>query len=101
MASDFIALDWGTTSFRAYRVAADGHVLDSPVLVTPGMPILDAVEIAQFLMETSITFERYRADQDKRTIGGPIDIAMVTQHSGFRWVQRKRAAPGRRSTGKL
>ena len=29
MASDFIALDWGTTSFRAYRVAADGHVLDT------------------------------------------------------------------------
>jgi len=29
MSSDFIALDWGTTSFRAYRVAADGHVLDT------------------------------------------------------------------------
>ena len=86
-------------SFKTVK-DVDGHVLDSPVLVTPGMPILDAVEIAQFLMETSITFERYRADQDKRTIGGPIDIAMVTQHSGFRWVQRKRAAPGRRSTGK-
>jgi 2-dehydro-3-deoxygalactonokinase len=29
MASDFIALDWGTTSFRAYRVAAGGQVLDT------------------------------------------------------------------------
>ena len=29
MSADFIALDWGTTSFRAYRVAADGHVLDT------------------------------------------------------------------------
>jgi 2-dehydro-3-deoxygalactonokinase len=29
MSTHFIALDWGTTSFRAYRVAADGHVLDT------------------------------------------------------------------------
>ena len=29
MASDFIALDWGTTSFRAYRVSATGHVHDT------------------------------------------------------------------------
>ena len=27
--TDFIALDWGTTSFRAYRVGADGHVHDT------------------------------------------------------------------------
>ena len=27
--TDFIALDWGTTSFRAYRVAGDGRVLDT------------------------------------------------------------------------
>lgn len=78
----------------------EGHIVDSPVLVTPGMPILDAVEIAQFLMDTSITFERYRADQDHRTIGGPIDIAVITQHTGFRWVQRKRATASRRGYGK-
>lgn len=28
MTADFIALDWGTTSFRAYRVGADGCVQD-------------------------------------------------------------------------
>ena len=28
MTADFIALDWGTTSFRAYRVGADGYVQD-------------------------------------------------------------------------
>lgn len=27
--TDFIALDWGTTSFRAYRVAAEGQVLET------------------------------------------------------------------------
>ena len=29
MTTDFIALDWGTTSFRAYRVGADGRVQDT------------------------------------------------------------------------
>ena len=29
MTTAFIALDWGTTSFRAYRVGADGHVQDT------------------------------------------------------------------------
>mgnify|MGYP000641457345 FL=1 len=29
MSTDFVALDWGTTSFRAYRVGAGGHVLDT------------------------------------------------------------------------
>ena len=29
MTPAFIALDWGTTSFRAYQVAADGKVLDT------------------------------------------------------------------------
>ncbi len=29
MAPAFIALDWGTTSFRAYHVAGDGQVLDT------------------------------------------------------------------------
>ena len=29
MTGEFIALDWGTTSFRAYRVSASGRVLDT------------------------------------------------------------------------
>ena len=29
MSTEFIALDWGTTSFRAYRVGSGGHVLDT------------------------------------------------------------------------
>ena len=28
MAKSFIAVDWGTTSFRAYRVGAEGEVQD-------------------------------------------------------------------------
>jgi hypothetical protein len=89
------------TDARAFKtVTAEDQVvqeIDSPVIVTPGMPILDAVEVARFLMETSIAFESYRADQTSRTIGGPIDIAIITPHKGFKWVQRKRPAMARRT----
>ena len=64
--------------------------MDSPMLVTPGMPLLDAVDVARFLMETSLAFERLRADRQLKTIGGPVDLAVITRHEGFRWVQRKR-----------
>lgn len=74
--------------------------VDSPTLVTPGMPLLDAVEVARFLMDTSLAFERLRADRQIKTIGGPVDLAIITRHDGFRWVQRKRIPTVRRkSTG--
>ena len=74
--------------------------IDSPTLVTPGMPLLDAVEVARFLMDTSLAYERLRADRQLKTIGGPVDLAIITRHDGFRWVQRKRIPPVRRkSTG--
>jgi hypothetical protein len=41
-------------------------------------------------METSLAFERLRADRRIKTIGGPVDLAIITRHDGFRWVQRKR-----------
>jgi hypothetical protein len=60
------------------------------MLVTPGMPLPDAVDVARFLMDTSLAFERLRADRQLKTIGGPVDLAIITRHEGFRWIQRKR-----------
>ena len=75
--------------------------VDSPMLVTPGMPLPDAVDVARFLMGTSLAFERLRADRHLKTIGGPVDLAIITRHEGFRWIQRKRIPTVRRkpSTG--
>jgi len=47
-------------------------------------------------METSLAFERLRADRQLKTIGGPVDLAVITRHEGFRWVQRKRIPTIRR-----
>ncbi|MDB5648795.1 MAG: hypothetical protein JWL62_315 [Hyphomicrobiales bacterium] len=62
----------------------------SPTLVTPGMPIHDAIDLTRFLMDTTVDYVRFRADLQPKTVGGPIDMAVITRHEGFRWVQRKR-----------
>lgn len=56
-------------------------------LVTPGMPIQDAIDLARFLVDTSIKFTRFRPGGN--TVGGPVEIAAITQHEGFKWVDRK------------
>ena len=56
-------------------------------IVSPAMPIQDAVELAQFLVYTTIQFVRFTPGNP--TVGGPIDIATITKHEGFKWVARK------------
>ena len=62
-------------------------------LVLPGMPIQDAVDLARFLVETTIGFVKYSTDRPNKTVGGPIEIAAIMKHEGFKWVQRKHFYP--------
>jgi hypothetical protein len=64
-------------------------------LSVPAMPIQDAIDLARFLVETTIGFVRFAVFLPK-SVGGAVQIAAITKHEGFRWVQRKRfhaAAP--------
>jgi hypothetical protein len=56
-------------------------------LHTPPMLIQDAIDLAAFLVQTAIGFSRFRAGSP--TVGGPIEIAAITKHDGFRWVRHK------------
>jgi len=56
-------------------------------VVLPAMPIQDAIELAKFMVETTIRFVRFNLRSE--TVGGPIELAVITKHEGFRWVQRK------------
>lgn len=56
-------------------------------LLTPPMPIQDAVDLARFLVDTTIGFMRFNPGAS--TVAGPVDIAAVTRYEGFKWVQRK------------
>jgi 20S proteasome alpha/beta subunit len=53
----------------------------------PPMPIQDAIDLADFLAQATIMFSRFTPGAP--TVGGPIDIAAITKHEGFRWVRRK------------
>ncbi len=53
----------------------------------PAMPIQDAVNVARFLADTAARFSEFRLQAP--TVGGPIEIATITKHEGFKWVSRK------------
>lgn len=56
-------------------------------LILPPMPIQDAIDVAEFLVHTTVMFSRFTPGAP--TVGGPIEIAAVTKHEGFRWIKRK------------
>ncbi len=56
-------------------------------LITPPMPIQDALDLAEFLVDLTIKFSQF--SPGAQTVGGPIEIAAITKHEGFKWVRRK------------
>lgn len=56
-------------------------------LFLPAMPIQDAIDLAHFLVETAVKFSHFSLRPP--TVGGPIEIATITRHEGFKWVKRK------------
>lgn len=51
------------------------------------MPIQDAIDLADFLVDISKKTSRFIPGP--QTIGGPTDIAVITKHEGFKWIKRK------------
>ena len=62
------------------------EALTIPFILAP-LPIQDAIDIAEFFVQTTITFSKFRPGAP--SVGGPIDIAAITKHEGFKWVKRK------------
>jgi hypothetical protein len=56
-------------------------------LISPAMPICDAIDLTEFLAQVAAQFSRFAPGPP--TVGGPIDIAAITKHEGFTWVKRK------------
>jgi hypothetical protein len=63
------------------------ETITSVPVVSPGMPIGEAIELAEFLVDVSIKFVRFTPGH--QTVGGPIDIAALTRHEGYKWIKRK------------
>lgn len=55
--------------------------------VMPGMPLADAIALADFLANVTAQYSHFLLGPD--TVGGVVDVAAISRHEGFRWVQRK------------
>lgn len=60
--------------------------LSAPV-INDAMPIKDVVDLAEFLVELTSKYSRYTPGA--ATVGGPVEVAAITKHEGFKWVKRK------------
>ncbi len=56
------------------------------------MPKQEMAELAEALV--NITTLKRRVSQEQETVGGPIDVAVISRHEGFVWVKRKHYFPG-------
>jgi len=60
--------------------------LEYPVIFE-AMPLQDAIDFAVWLAE--VTIGRFRFVAGVATALGPVDVAVITRHDGFRWVRHK------------
>jgi hypothetical protein len=56
-------------------------------LVMPAMPLQDAIDLAEFMVDLTIKWVRFAPGAP--TVAGPIEIAAISKHEGFRWIRRK------------
>ena len=55
-------------------------------IIVPSMPIHDAVDLVRFLVQTTIDYAKFSGGP--QTVGGPIEIATITKHAGYKWIER-------------
>jgi hypothetical protein len=53
----------------------------------PAMPIQDAIDFVMFLADISCKMSKFMAGA--QIIGGSIDLAVITKHEKFKWINRK------------
>jgi hypothetical protein len=67
-------------------IATIQQQLQLPVML-PAMPLQDAIDLGEFLVDLTIKFSRFRLGA--QIVGGPIELAAISKHEGFRWIKRK------------
>ena len=54
----------------------------------PAFSLQDAVDYAKFLIRTTADWQRFLGKFP--TVGGDIDVALITNQAGFRWLEQKK-----------
>jgi len=58
----------------------------------PSMPFPDAIALAKFLVDVTVGYSHFLLGPD--TVGGPVEVAGLSRHEGFKWISRKHYYPG-------
>ncbi|MDO8307004.1 MAG: hypothetical protein Q7V58_01435 [Actinomycetota bacterium] len=66
-------------------------------IVHLAMPLAEAIELADFLVDATIKFVRFTPGD--AFVGGPVEVAALTRHEGFKWVSRKHYYPANLNPG--
>jgi len=56
-------------------------------LISPAMPLQDAIDLAEFLADVAVKWSRFMPGA--QSVGGPVEVAAISKHEGFRWIKRK------------
>jgi len=57
-----------------------------PPILHPDQPLGETVEVVKFLAETEMKYSRFSPEPD--TVGGALQLATISLHDGFRWLER-------------
>lgn len=66
----------------------DGREIPTPVPAWELMTLQDAIDYSEFLIKATSDYQKFA--NMIPTVGGPIDISLVTVHSGFKWIRHKK-----------
>jgi hypothetical protein len=81
----------GVPTEQAETAADDIRSMLSLPWAWSGMPLGETIDLARFLVNTTINFVRFSPGD--AIVGGPVKLAALTKHEGFKWVQWKHYYP--------
>jgi hypothetical protein len=62
------------------------RAMEVPLVFAP-MPVHDAIDLAEWLVQTATMFSRFTPGS--ASAGGPVEMASITRFEGFKWIRRK------------
>lgn len=88
---DAIKIDYIGKSLQEISLSINDFIYNTstePVLkILPTFPKEELASIAETLV--NLTSFKRKVSQETETVGGPIDVAIITKGDGFVWVKRK------------
>lgn len=81
------------TSAGLDQQAAQQLLASAEPLINGAMPIQDAVDFVQYLIEATCGYVRFAPGHV--TVAKPIDLAAITKYNGFKWISRKHYYPAK------